>query len=126
MAVTPAYKPSLFSLNTRNNKPSPIGGSLAVCGLKTLKEMDLNQIIQQVQKQYGAGIDAGQVTKLLEGVDLKNLDFSQIVAMLAKGGLIGDLDGDGKVEPLAEEIKGKAEQMLGGNLGGLFGKILGK
>ena len=95
-------------------------------GLKTLKEMDLNQIIQQVQKQYGAGIDAGQVTKLLEGVDLKNLDFSQIVAMLAKGGLIGDLDGDGKVEPLAEELKGKAEQMLGGNLGGLFGKILGK
>ena len=88
--------------------------------------MDLNQIIQQLQKHYGASIDAGQVTKLLEGVDLKNLDFSPIVAMLTKGGLIGDLDGDGKVEPLAEELKGKAEQMLGGGLGNILGKILGK
>ncbi|MCF0198404.1 MAG: hypothetical protein HUK02_03650 [Bacteroidaceae bacterium] len=80
--------------------------------------MDLQQIIAQLQKQFGNGFDVSKATKLLEGVDFKSLDMNQIIGMLTKGGVIGDLDGDGKVESLAEELKGKASQLLGGLFGG--------
>ena len=80
--------------------------------------MDVQQIITELQAKFGNGIDIAQITKLLNGMDLKNMQMGDIIAKLTQGGLIGDLDGDGKVESLQEELFGKAQSMLGG----LFGK----
>ena len=46
------------------------------------------------------------------------MSFTEIVAKLKDGNIIGDLDGDGKVESTIDELKGKASQMFGG----IFGK----
>ena len=85
--------------------------------------MDLQQIIEQLTKQYGSGLDINKIKKILEGVDIKNLNMAQIVSMLTKEGVIGDLDGDGKVESLADEMKGVAEKMLGGGLGKILKNV---
>lgn len=87
--------------------------------------MELQQIIDQLTKQFGPGLNVAQATKLLEGVDLKNIDMTQVINLLTKAGIIGDLDGDGKVESLADELKGVAEKTLGGGLCSIVGKILG-
>ncbi len=83
--------------------------------------MDIQQIISQLQGQFGSSLNVPQVTKMLQGMDLSKISFSDIVSKLTEGGLIGDLDGDGVQESLIEEIKGKAGDMLGG-LGKMFGK----
>lgn len=46
------------------------------------------------------------------------MSFTEIVAKLKDGNILGDLDGDGQVESVMDELKGKASQMLGG----IFGK----
>lgn len=84
--------------------------------------MEIQQIISQLQGKFGNSFDVPQVTKMLQGLDLSNFSFNDIVAKLASSGLIiGDLDGDGVKEGLIDELKGKAGNMLGG-LGKMFGK----
>ncbi len=83
--------------------------------------MELNEIITQLKDKFGDKLDISKVTELLKGTDHSKMSFTDIVAKIKEGGLLGDLDGDGVEEGLMDEIKGKASQMLGG-LGHMFGK----
>ncbi|MCF0195070.1 MAG: hypothetical protein HUK00_07845 [Bacteroidaceae bacterium] len=80
--------------------------------------MDVQQIINELQAKFGGNLDIAQITKALNGMDLKNMQLGDIISKLTQGGLIGDLDGDGKVESLQDELIGKAKNVLGS----LFGK----
>lgn len=83
--------------------------------------MDIQEIIAQLKEKFGDKVDVSQVTEKLQGMDLKNMDFSQITSALSADGaigkMIGDLDGDGVQESPLEELKGKASQILGGIFG---------
>lgn len=93
--------------------------------------MDFGKILGGLQSQLGDKVDLssikgpqdlGKLTEMLNGANVP-AGAKDILAKLQSGGGIGDLDGDGVQESLAEELKGKAEQLLGGGvLGGLFGK----
>ncbi|MCD8388050.1 MAG: hypothetical protein LUD17_14385 [Bacteroidales bacterium] len=80
--------------------------------------MEISEIISQLQSKFGNGLDISKVTESLKGMDLSNLHLTDIISHLKDKGLVGDLDGDGVQESLADEIKGKASELLGG----LFGK----
>lgn len=78
--------------------------------------MEITEIIGQLKDKFGDKFDVTLVTERLGGLDLKNMNFSEITSHLTD--LIGDLDGDGVKESLIDEIKGKAGSMFGG----IFGK----
>lgn len=89
--------------------------------------MDIQQVIANLKEKFGDKIDTAAITAKLQGMNLKGMDMTQIIAKLKAeggtiseklGGLIGDLDGDGVKESPLEEIKGKASQMFGS----VFGK----
>ena len=93
--------------------------------------MDFGKILGGLQSQLGDKVDLssikgtqdlGKLTEMLNGAELPSA-AKDLLAKLQTGGA-GDLDGDGVQESLADELKGKAEQLLGGSgiLGGLFGK----
>ena len=92
--------------------------------------MDFGQILGQLQGQLGDKVDLSSIQgkadvnklpELLNGVELPSA-AKGLLSKLQAGGA-GDLDGDGVQESLAEELKGKAAQVLGGGLlGGIFGK----
>lgn len=92
--------------------------------------MDFGQILGQLQGQLGDKVDLSSIQGksdisklpgLLNGVELPST-AKDLLSKLQAGGA-GDLDGDGVQESLVDELKGKAEQVLGGGLlGGLFGK----
>lgn len=82
--------------------------------------MDLQQIISQLTEKFGSNFDVSKVTNVLKGLDLKNLNFNDIVAKLHADGLlakVGDLNLDNVKDSLGS-LKDKAGDMLGG----LFGK----
>ncbi len=92
--------------------------------------MDFGKILGQLQGQLGDKVDlssiqgktdVNKIPELLNGVELPSA-AKDLLAKLQAGGA-GDLDGDGVQESLAEELKGKAEQVLGS---GILGSILGK
>ena len=74
--------------------------------------MEINEIISQLKDKFGNSINVEQITEKLKGFDHSKMSFTEIIAIL------GDLDGDGKVESTIDELKGKASQMFGG----IFGK----
>lgn len=76
--------------------------------------MELNTIIATLKEKFGDKLDVSKVKEMFKGQDLSKFSFQDIVEKVKSGGLLGDLDGDGKVESTFEEIKGK--------IGGLFGK----
>lgn len=76
--------------------------------------LDVQSIIGELVKQYGNQVDVTKATKALSGLNIQGLDKTQIIAMLASQLKLGDLDGDGKVESLADELKGVAMNKLGG------------
>ena len=76
--------------------------------------MEINEIIGQLKEKFGDKVDVTKVTEMFKGKDTGKFSFAEIVEKVKEGGLLGDLDGDGKVESAFEEIKGK--------IGGLFGK----
>ena len=87
--------------------------------------MDFTQILSQLQSQLGDKVDLSAIKdkadisklpELLKGIELPE-SAKNLVSML-QGFNVGDLDGDGVQESLVEELKGKAQKMLGG----LFGK----
>lgn len=81
--------------------------------------MDINEIIGKLKAQFGNSLDVNKVKEMFKGQDLSKFSMSDIIARVKSGGaILGDLDGDGKVESPWEEIKGKASDMFGG----LFGK----
>lgn len=84
--------------------------------------MDIQQVIADLKEKFGDKIDVDSIKSKLQGMNLKGMDFSQIVAKLKAdgaslgdkiGGMIGDLDGDGVQESPIEELKGKASQVFG-------------
>ena len=92
--------------------------------------MDFGKILGQLQGQLGDKVDlssiqgktdVNKIPELLNGVELPSA-AKDLLAKLQAGGA-GDLDGDGVQESLVEELKGKAEQVLGS---GILGSILGK
>ncbi len=87
--------------------------------------MDFGQILGGLQSQLGDKVDLSSIkgpqdlsklTQMLNGAELPSA-AKDLLSKLQAGGA-GDLDGDGVQESLADELKGKAEQVLGG----LFGK----
>lgn len=83
--------------------------------------MDIKNIVSQLEEKLGHKVDVSKVQSMLSGIDTSKLAPSEIVSKLQSLIKVGDLDGDGKVESIAEEVKGKAQQMMGG-LGKMFGK----
>lgn len=75
--------------------------------------VDVQTIIAELVKQYGSNVDVNKAKNLLGGLNLQGKDMSQIVTMLASQLQLGDLDGDGKVESLADELKDVAMKQLG-------------
>ena len=80
--------------------------------------MDIQQIIAQLKDKFGDNFDIAKVTSALKGLDLKNLDFSEIVSKLHASGLLDNVNLDSLKGNVLEGLKEKA----GGMLGGLFGK----
>ncbi len=81
--------------------------------------MEINEIISQLKDKFGNSINVEQITEKLKGFDHSKMSFTEIIAKLKDGNILGDLDGfDGKVESTIDELKGKASQMFGG----IFGK----
>lgn len=81
--------------------------------------MDISEIIGTLKDKFGDKLDVAKVTEMFKGQDMSKFSITEIIAKVKSGGgIIGDLDGDGKVEGAWEELKGKASGMLGG----IFGK----
>lgn len=80
--------------------------------------MDIQQIIAQLKDKFGDNFDIAKVTSALKGLDLKNLDFSEIVSKLHASGLLNNVNLDSLKGSVLDGLKEKASGMLGG----LFGK----
>ncbi len=80
--------------------------------------MDIQQIISQLTQHFGDNFDISKVTSALKGLDLKNLDFKEIVSKLHADGLLDNVNLDSLKGNVLDGLKEKA----GGMLGGLFGK----
>ncbi|MDE6437984.1 MAG: hypothetical protein K2K69_10825 [Muribaculaceae bacterium] len=80
--------------------------------------MDIQNILSQLTAKFGDNFDISKVTEVLKGLDLKNLDFSQIISKLHADGLLNNVNLDGIKDNVLDELKNKA----GGILGGMFGK----
>lgn len=80
--------------------------------------MEISEVITRLKDQFGDKINVAKITEMFKGQDMGKLSMSEIIAKVKDGGLLGDLDGDGKVESVLDELKGKAS----GLLGGMFGK----
>lgn len=80
--------------------------------------MEINEIISQLKDKFGNSINVEQITEKLKGFDHSKMSCTEIIAKLKDGNILGDLDGDGKVESTIDELKGKASKMFGG----IFGK----
>ena len=56
--------------------------------------MDIQDILSQLTAKFGDNFDISKVTDALKGIDLKNLDFSQILSKLHADGLLSNLNLD--------------------------------
>lgn len=83
--------------------------------------MDIKNIVSQLEEKLGHKVDVSKVQAMLGSIDTSKLSPSELIAKLSSKLSVGDLDGDGKVESFTEEVKGKAQQMMGG-IGKMFGK----
>ncbi|MDE5837640.1 MAG: hypothetical protein K2K52_04255 [Paramuribaculum sp.] len=80
--------------------------------------MDIQDILSQLTSKFGDNFDISKVTEALKGIDLKNLDFSQILSKLHAEGLLDNLNLDSVKGGVLDGLKGKAGDILGG----IFGK----
>ncbi|MBD5278269.1 MAG: hypothetical protein HDS32_03445 [Bacteroides sp.] len=80
--------------------------------------MDIQQIIAHLKENFGDNFDIAKVTSALKGIDLKNLNISEIVSKLHADGLLENVNLDSLKGNVIDGLKEKA----GGMLGGLFGK----
>lgn len=86
----------------------------------TLKNntMEVQEILTQLKDKFGDSFDIAKVTSALKGLDLKNLNFSEIITKLKGDGLLENIHLDGLKDNVLDGLKSKA----GGILGGMFGK----
>ncbi|MBD5241222.1 MAG: hypothetical protein HDS59_03995 [Barnesiella sp.] len=80
--------------------------------------MDIQDILSQLTAKFGDNFDISKVTDALKGIDLKNLDFSQILSKLHADGLLSNLNLDSGKGGVLDGLKDKAGDILGG----IFGK----
>ncbi|MDE6553205.1 MAG: hypothetical protein K2K98_09660 [Muribaculaceae bacterium] len=80
--------------------------------------MDIQAIISQLKDKFGDNFDIAKVTDALKGIDLKNLNFTEIVSKLHADGLLKNVNLDSLKGNVLDGLKEKA----GGMLGGIFGK----
>lgn len=80
--------------------------------------MDIQDILSQLTSKFGNNFDISKVTEVLKGLDLKNLDFSQILSKLHADGLLDNINLDSVKGNVLDGLKDKAGDMLGG----IFGK----
>ena len=80
--------------------------------------MDIQAIISQLKDKFGDNFDIAKVTDALKGIDLKNLNFTEIVSKLHADGLLKNVNLDSLKGSVLDGLKEKA----GGMLGGIFGK----
>lgn len=80
--------------------------------------MDIQQIIAYLKDNFGDNFDIAKVTNALKGLDLKNLDLTEIISKLQASGLLNNVNLDSLKGSVLDGLKEKA----GGMLGGLFGK----
>jgi len=80
--------------------------------------MEISEVITKLKDQFGDKINVAKVKEMFNGKDMGKFSMSEIIEKVKSGGLLGDLDGDGKVESAFSELKGKASDLLGG----MFGK----
>ncbi|MBD5256648.1 MAG: hypothetical protein HDS50_03325 [Bacteroides sp.] len=80
--------------------------------------MDIQDILSQLTAKFGDNFDISKVTDALKGIDLKNLDFSQILSKLHADGLLSNLNLDSVKGGVLDGLKDKAGDILGG----IFGK----
>lgn len=80
--------------------------------------MNIQEIISQLTEKFGGSFDVSKVTNLLKSIDLKNLDFSDIVSRLHAEGLLNNVNLDSVKDSMLDNLKNKA----GGMLGNIFGK----
>lgn len=80
--------------------------------------MNIQEIISQLTEKFGGSFDVSKVTNLLKSIDLKNLDFSDIVSKLHAEGLLNNVNLDSVKDSMLDNLKNKA----GGMLGNIFGK----
>ncbi|MDE5822771.1 MAG: hypothetical protein K2H50_05380 [Paramuribaculum sp.] len=80
--------------------------------------MDIQDILSQLTAKFGDNFDISKVTDALKGIDLKNLDFSQILSKLHADGLLNNLNLDSVKGGVLDGLKDKAGDILGG----IFGK----
>jgi len=76
--------------------------------------MEITEIITSLKEKFGDKINVSKIKEMLKSESGEKLSMSEIIEKAKKGGLLGDLDGDGKVESAFDEIKGK--------IGGIFHK----
>lgn len=67
--------------------------------------MNIQEIIAQLKEKF-SDIDVSKVTQHLQGLDLKNLNLTEIISKLHAEGLL-------KNEGLVDNIKEKAGDLLG-------------
>lgn len=72
--------------------------------------MNIQEILAQLKEKFGDSFDISKVTTLLQGLDLKNLNLSDIISKLNAEGLL-------KNDDLIDSLKNKAGGMLGNLLG---------
>lgn len=80
--------------------------------------MDVQAILSQLTAKFGNSFDIAKVTKVLQGLDLKNFSFADIVSKLHADGLLSNVNLDSVKDNVIDGLKGKAGSMLGG----MFGK----
>ena len=79
--------------------------------------MDVQEIITQLTDKFGNSFDISKVTEALKGLDLKNLNLTEIVGKLHADGLLNNVE-----ESLKGNVLEGLKEKAGGMLGGLFGK----
>ncbi|MDE6049175.1 MAG: hypothetical protein K2G09_05720, partial [Paramuribaculum sp.] len=70
--------------------------------------MDIQDIISQLTAKFGDNFDISKVTDALKGIDLKNLDSSQILSKLHADGLLNNLNLDSVKGGVLDGLKDKA------------------
>lgn len=80
--------------------------------------MNVQDILAQLKEKFGDSFDISKVTSALQNIDLKNINFQEIVSKLHADGLLKNVNLDSVKGNVVEELKEKA----GGMLGNLFHK----
>ncbi len=75
--------------------------------------MNVQEIIGQLKEKFGDSFDISKVTSALQGLDLKNINFQEIVTKLHADGLLKNVNLDSVKGGMMDGLKEKAGDVLG-------------